>query len=167
MHAYGLKCPVCVLGAKGYQPHLCSGNGMLHYHISLLWPWHRSMLLTSLWSTSLFLYTEEIHSPDLESLRGLRSLYLCSMTIRGMFLEENSSEQTASSFSLQPHYDSWEPEDTAKHEEMVLDTEEKKICVCITIAVGKISLFILTPFLCTLFAFGTPVITDLWNSHLS
>jgi len=48
------------------------------------------------------------------------------MTIRGMFLEENSSEQTASSFSLQPHYDSWEPEDTAKHEEMVLDTEEKK-----------------------------------------
>lgn len=48
------------------------------------------------------------------------------MTIREMFLEENSSEQTASSFSLQPHYDSWEPEDIAKHEEMVLDTEEKK-----------------------------------------
>lgn len=86
---------------------------------------------------------------------------MCSMTIREMFLEENSSEQTASSFSLQPHYDSWEPEDIAKHEEMVLDTEEKKICVCITIAVGKISLFILTPFLCTLFAFATPVITDL------
>lgn len=54
---------------------------------------------------------------------------MCSMTIREMFLEENSSEQTASSFSLQPHYDSWEPEDTVKHEEMVLDTEEKNLCL--------------------------------------